>query len=168
MLRCVSNDIYFPEFIIINTFILPAGISCLIVSEASECLFVFSTCSVVLALSEFGIGVVLNELIDHELYIKLLLNSNYLMLLGVVNSRFQKGRQQFKFLALLLELGRFNGACRFHQLVEFVGSIWVIVFLLFLWRWAIGHFVISELGKSRWRSRWRILQLLDFVLGELH
>lgn len=133
---------------IIDTFFLPAWVCCLIVSEYTEGLFVSAACAVVVTLSILTVGIFGDELIRVKLDLEILLSSDDLMFLGVVDSRLEECWQQFKLLPLLLELVGLDGAGLPHQLIELAWAVWIFGLLLLFWRWTIWWVKVSQPGKS--------------------
>ena len=94
MFRRVSFIINFSEPIVIDALVLPAWISSLIKSEAPERFFVFSAGPVIMLLGKFRVGIVFDELEDHHFDSEVVLDSDDLMFLCVVNTTFQKRWQK--------------------------------------------------------------------------
>ena len=152
------------ELVIIDSFFLPVWACGFIKSKHTESLFVSAACAIVVSLCVLVVGILRDELIRIELYLEILLSSDDFMFLGVVDSRLEECRQQFKFLPLLLKLVRLDGAGLPHQLIELAWAIWIFRLLLFFRRWTIWRVKVSQLGKSFCVTRLSFLDLFKLFV----
>jgi signal transduction histidine kinase len=134
------------QMVIIDALVLPARICGLIVAEDTERLLIAVACPIIVGLGKLAVGLRGQQLVSIILAVEVFLLSHYFVSLRVINSRFQKHREELKFFSLLLQLGSLDRTCRLHELVELVGSIRIIILFLLL-GWRVRRVEVLKFGK---------------------
>jgi hypothetical protein len=137
----------FGQLRVIDTLVVPVGVLAQEVPPAAIGFFILASCGIIVLLDVLNVGTFHNQLVSEEARVKSLLSSA-LQLVRVVNSSLEECRQPFEFAASALHFILLDGTRSFHQLLELVRFIWIIVFGFLLRGWGVWNLQICDFGEA--------------------